>query len=80
MQDGPWIPWALAERIYELYALLYPGSANDQSLERLAQRGGFGWREVAFLWEDAATGNQGMRREKVREKFVEMQKRFREPL
>lgn len=46
MQDGPSIPWSLAERIYLVYADL---SGREQSLERLAERGGFGWAEVPTL-------------------------------
>ena len=47
MQDGPPIPWGVAKAIYEhLYRY------NGQSLERLAQRGGFGWAEVQTLWRD----------------------------
>lgn len=44
MLDGPPIPWKLARAIH---AHLY---RHDQSLERMAERGGFGWREVAFMW------------------------------
>jgi len=43
MQDGPSIPWSLAERIYFVYADLF---GQQQSLERLAKRGGFGWGEI----------------------------------
>ena len=43
MQDGPSIPWSMAERIYFVYADLF---GEQQSLERLAKRGGFGWAEV----------------------------------
>lgn len=49
MQDGPPIPWSLAERIYEVYREMY---GNDQSLERLAQRGGFGWCEIPQFRKD----------------------------
>jgi len=45
MQDGPPIPWFIAEAIYtHLYR------STGQTLERLAQRGGFGWAEVAYMW------------------------------
>lgn len=47
MQDGPPIPWPLAEAIY---AHLYRHSS--QSLERLAAGGGLGWSEVAFIWSN----------------------------
>ena len=46
MQDGPPIPWKLAEEIYQIYSSLY---GTDQTLERLAERGGFGWEEVAII-------------------------------
>lgn len=48
MQDGPPIPWALAEAIYgTLYVPHY-----RQSVERLAERAGGGWGEVAVLWKE----------------------------
>lgn len=49
MQDGPDIDWTTAEKIYEIYSELY---GTQQSLERLAERGGFGWEEVAMLVKD----------------------------
>jgi hypothetical protein len=49
MQDGPSIPWSLAERIYAVYADLY---GRDQSLERLAERGGFSWVEIPHIRVD----------------------------
>lgn len=49
MQDGPPIPWSLAERIYFVYHDLF---GNEQTLERLAERGGFGWAEIPFLRKD----------------------------
>lgn len=39
------IPWWLAEIAYDYYHLCYPG----QTLERLAERGGFGRDEVVKL-------------------------------
>lgn len=51
MLNGPRsIEWAVAEKIYVVYAALY---GRSQSLERLAERGGFGWVEVGLLWRDA---------------------------
>lgn len=47
MQDGPDIDWITAEKIYAVYSGLY---GTDQSLERIAERGGFGWKEVALMW------------------------------
>lgn len=45
MQDGPRIPWFIAEAIYDhLYR------SRSQTLERIAERGGFGWEEVGGLW------------------------------
>jgi hypothetical protein len=41
------IPWSAAEKAYETYARLF---GTDQSLERLAERGGFGLQEFACLY------------------------------
>lgn len=49
MQRGPSIPWSLAEVIYAGYAAMY---GKSQTLERLAERGGFSWREVDVLYND----------------------------
>lgn len=47
MQDGPPIPWFVAQAIYDnLYR--YGG----QTLERVAERGGFGWDEVSAMSKD----------------------------
>jgi hypothetical protein len=46
MQDGPSIPWPLAERIYWVYVDLF---GEEQTLERLAQRGGLSWTEIPVL-------------------------------
>lgn len=51
MQRGPSIPWALAEIIYAGYSAMY---GTQQSLERLAARGGFSWREVEVMYNDTA--------------------------
>lgn len=40
------IPWWLAEEAYQHYSKLY---GNSQSLERLAERGGFGREELLWL-------------------------------
>jgi len=40
------IPWWLAEEAYERYSELY---GSSQSLERLAERGGFGREELLWL-------------------------------
>ena len=48
MQGGPPIPWSLAQRIYdETYSRFY---GTSQSLERLNERGGFGWGEVQLMY------------------------------
>ena len=41
---GNKIPWRLAEIVYEGYSRRY---GTDQSLERIAERGGFGILEIA---------------------------------
>jgi hypothetical protein len=46
IQDVGAIPWSLAERAYQRYSQLY---GTDQSLERLAERGGFGLAELGYL-------------------------------
>lgn len=47
MQDGEDIPWEEAQQIYdELYNVLFP---NIQSLKRIAERGGFGYKEVECM-------------------------------
>lgn len=48
MQHGPSIPWKLAEFIYAKYREVFP--SVDQSLERIAERGGFGWSEVELMF------------------------------
>ena len=40
------IPWAIAEEAYAAYVRCYGG---EQTLERLAERGGFGWLEMDEL-------------------------------
>lgn len=42
MVDGPSIPWTLAEEIYKVYEFCFRG----QSLECIAERGGFGYSEL----------------------------------
>lgn len=49
MQRGPAIPWSTAEVVYEAYSALY---GTTQSLEKLAARGGFSWREVDVIFAD----------------------------
>ncbi len=47
VQEVPLIPWELAEEAYIVYASKY---GTSQSLERLAQRGGFGAGEMDMLY------------------------------
>jgi hypothetical protein len=49
MQRGPAIPWSLAATIYAAYSKLY---GTQQSLEKLAARGGFSWREVEVIFAE----------------------------
>jgi hypothetical protein len=46
MQDGPDVDWTTAEEIYKMYSYLF---GTEQSLDRLAERGGFGWEEVSII-------------------------------
>lgn len=46
-----WITWELAEQVYKIY-----GANHSQSLERLAERAGFGAGE---LWEMITHGTYG---------------------
>jgi hypothetical protein len=55
MGDGPPIPWSLAEALYAGYSQRY---GTQQSLERLAERGGFGWGEIAIFWNEAGHGER----------------------
>lgn len=69
MLNGPWIPWWLAQRIHAIYI----GCFGDiQSLERIGERGGFGWDEVNNLFELYKKKN-GF------DAHNEMRVRFREP-
>lgn len=52
IQKATPIPWSLAERAYRTYAEHY---GRQQSLERLAERGGFGWSEFLHLYYDDTT-------------------------
>lgn len=49
LHDEPKIPWTLAEYIYEMYSTLH---GKQQTLERIAERGGFGWAEIPFMIKD----------------------------
>lgn len=55
---GERIPWSLHLEAYAGYAKEYPGSARDQSAERMAERGGFGVTELDRYvpgWEKRVT-------------------------
>jgi hypothetical protein len=63
------IPWSVAEKAYGAYAREY---GRGQSLERLAERGGFGWCEMDTLypaWRDEVNELAALRteRDKLRE-------------
>lgn len=49
MLDGPSIPWSTAEVIYAGHAAL---NGTAQSLEQLAQCGGFAWEEVGAMYRN----------------------------
>lgn len=47
IQNGPSIPWDMAEIAYATYSKMH---GTGQSLKRLAERGGFGWSEFLHLY------------------------------
>jgi hypothetical protein len=49
MQHGPHIPWEIAEILYAGYASVY---GTGQSIERMSERGGFGWGEISSLMKE----------------------------
>ncbi len=55
MQGGPPIPWFIAEAIYWT---IYHGRPSTQTLERLGERGGFGWSEIEYMWTGRSSMNQ----------------------
>lgn len=56
IQGGLTITWEAAERAYENYARRF---GREQSLKRMAERGGFGIREYAWLWNGARDDEKG---------------------
>lgn len=46
MQDGPWITMERAKEIYAEYSCMF---GTHQSLQRLGERGGFGYSEVDYI-------------------------------
>lgn len=55
MLDGPSIDWQTAEEIYIVYCALY---GTSQSLERIAERGGFGWTEIPLFYKKLKEKNR----------------------
>lgn len=53
LHGGLTVPWSVAEMAYVEYAEKFPGSASLQSLERIAQRGGFSPEEMDDLLRQA---------------------------
>jgi hypothetical protein len=53
IQGGLTVSWAAAERAYKHYSKHF---GTDQSLERLAERGGFGVIEFVHLYYDIMSG------------------------
>lgn len=53
IQTGLSVSWAAAERAYATYAAMF---GRQQTLERLAERGGFGLREYCWLYLGKADG------------------------
>jgi hypothetical protein len=56
IQGGLTITWEAAERAYENYTRVF---GREQTLERVADRGGFGIVEYAFLWNGARDDERG---------------------
>lgn len=50
MHDGPWLPWRQAEQIYKAFERLY--SYDGISMRRVAQQGGFSYKEVPRLFSE----------------------------
>ena len=50
------IPWFIAEAAYKQYAKDY---GTKQTLERLAERGGFGWEELLILLQGGFEAKKG---------------------
>jgi hypothetical protein len=59
---GGQVPWCVAERAYEVYAAKY---GTHQTLEHLAERGGFGWNELVWLLRGGKDDFMGDIREKL---------------
>lgn len=48
------VPWGVAALAYEHYAKLY---GRTQSMDRIAERGGFGWTELVALLKGVDHGS-----------------------
>ena len=59
---APGVPWAAAEQAYETYAKHF---GNEQSLKRLAERGGFGLYEFACLYLGTVTFRKDMMEDRI---------------
>ena len=49
MIDGPDVDWETAEKIFSIYKCLF---GDSQTIERLAERGGWSWSEVSYIWKE----------------------------
>jgi hypothetical protein len=64
MGDGPPLPWPVAEAIYgHTYYVLFGG----QTLERLAERGGGGYGEIAYCWKRLTAEQKARARDAIAE-------------
>lgn len=61
MHDGPWIPWSLAEILFQAYDRMY--GSEGLTMERLAARGGFSWTEVMQIYNDLRRRDRPLWRE-----------------
>jgi hypothetical protein len=69
IQRAGTVPWEAAEKAYEEYAKRH---GSDQSLECLAQRGGFGILEFCFLYLGVPEPYLIIRVEEGKERIVAM--------
>jgi hypothetical protein len=45
-KPAPPVPWAFAVELWKLY---HATATNDQTLEQIARRGGFGYQEIYYI-------------------------------
>lgn len=50
MQDGPDVSWEVGALFYLIYSSRY---GTEQSIEGIAERGGFGYKEIELLVNEA---------------------------